>query len=458
MMLPTKPVARRTVLRGLGAALALPLLDSMVPTLAFSAQAKQQTKSPIRLGYVYTPNGIIGCSAKSPRPFMWTPRTAGADFEFSPTMKALEPYRKDLVAFSGLAQANGRALGDGPGDHARATATFLTGVHPYKTGGADFRLGISADQIAAKAFGAQTPLASLELGLEQPPLAGNCDSGYTCAYMAMSWRSETSPLPAETNPRAVFERLFGDDESTDAGTRRERLANDRSVLDYVSGSLARLQRRVGAGDRRKLDEYLESVRDIERRILVTEHENGTTQVPHMARPSGVPDDYVEYAKLMMDLQVIAWQTDMTRVASFTMGRDGSNRAYREIGISDGHHSISHHQNDAERIEKLIRIDQLHVGLFGYLLEKLRTTPDGDGTLLDHSVTVFGSSLSESNLHTHDDLPIVLAGNAGGRLKGNRHLVYNQDTPLNNLFLNMFDAAGVPEVRNFGDSTGRLTDL
>lgn len=458
MMLPTKPVARRTVLRGLGAALALPLLDSMVPTLAFSAQAKQQTKSPIRLGYVYTPNGIIGCSAKSPRPFMWTPRTAGADFEFSPTMKALEPYRRDLVAFSGLAQANGRALGDGPGDHARATATFLTGVHPYKTGGADFRLGISADQIAAKAFGAQTPLASLELGLEQPPLAGNCDSGYTCAYMAMSWRSETSPLPAETNPRAVFERLFGDDESTDAGTRRERLANDRSVLDYVSGSLARLQRRVGAGDRRKLDEYLESVRDIERRILVTEHENGTTQVPHMARPSGVPDDYVEYAKLMMDLQVIAWQTDMTRVASFTMGRDGSNRAYREIGISDGHHSISHHQNDAERIEKLIRIDQLHVGLFGYLLEKLRTTPDGDGTLLDHSVTVFGSSLSESNLHTHDDLPIVLAGNAGGRLKGNRHLVYNQDTPLNNLFLNMFDAAGVPEVRNFGDSTGRLTDL
>lgn len=458
MMLPTKPIARRTVLRGLGAALALPLLDSMVPTLAFSAQAKHQTTSPMRLGYVYTPNGIIGCSAKSPRPFMWTPRTAGADFEFSPTMKALEPYRKDLVAFSGLAQANGRALGDGPGDHARATATFLTGVHPYKTGGADFRLGISADQIAAKAFGTQTPLASIELGLEQPPLAGNCDSGYTCAYMAMSWRSETSPLPAETNPRAVFERLFGDDESTDPGTRRERLANDRSVLDYVSGSLARLQRRVGTGDRRKLDEYLESVRDIERRILVTEQENGTTQLPHMARPSGVPDDYVEYAKLMMDLQVIAWQTDMTRVASFTMGRDGSNRAYREIGISDGHHSISHHQNDAERIEKLIKIDQLHVGLFGYLLEKLRTTPDGDGTLLDHSVTVFGSSLSESNLHTHDDLPIVLAGNAGGRIKGNRHLVYNHDTPLNNLFLNMFDAAGVPEVRNFGDSTGRLTDL
>ena len=458
MTLTNKPLGRRTLLRGLGAALALPLLDSMVPTLAFSGQAKRLATSPIRLGYVYTPNGIIGCSAKSPRPFMWTPRTAGADFEFSPTMKPLEPYRKDLIAFSGLAQANGRALGDGPGDHARATATFLTGVHPYKTGGADFRLGVSADQIAAKAFGEHTPLASLELGLEQPPLAGNCDSGYTCAYMAMSWRSASSPLPAETNPRAVFERLFGDDESTDTGTRRERLATDKSVLDYVSGSLSRLQRRVGAGDRRKLDEYLESVRDIERRILVTEKDQVTMRLPHMARPSAVPDDYFEYAKLMMDLQVIAWQTDVTRVASFTMGRDGSNRAYREIGISDGHHSISHHQNDDERIEKLIKIDQMHVGLFGYLLEKLRNTPDGDGTLLDHSLTVFGSSLSESNLHTHDDLPIVLAGNAGGRIKGNRHLQYGVETPLNNLFLNMFDVAGVPEVGNFGDSTGRLTDL
>jgi hypothetical protein len=458
MMLTTRPLSRRTLLRGLGAAVALPLLDSMVPALAFSGQGTQMAKSPIRLGYVYTPNGIIGCSDKSPRPFMWTPRSLGANFEFSPTMKALEPYRKDLVVCSGLAQANGRALGDGPGDHARATATFLTGVHPYKTGGADFRLGISADQIAAKAFGVHTPLASIELGLEQPPLAGNCDSGYTCAYMSMSWRSETTPLPAEINPRAVFERLFGDDESTDVAARRERLASDKSVLDYVSGSLARLGGRVGAGDRRKLDEYLESVRDIERRIQVTERDSALTGVTPMNRPGAVPENYFDYAKLMMDLQVIAWQTDMTRVASFTMGRDGSNRAYREIGISDGHHSISHHQNDPERVEKLIKIDELHVELFGYFLEKLRTTPDGDGTLLDHSLTVFGSSLSESNLHTHDELPIVLAGNAGGRIKGNRHLRYAKDTPLNNLFLNMFDVAGVPEVAGFGDSTGRLTDL
>jgi Protein of unknown function (DUF1552) len=362
------------------------------------------------------------------------------------------------VVFSGLAQVNGRALGDGPGDHARATATFLTGVHPYKTGGADFRLGISADQIAAKEFGKHTQLSSIELGLEPQPLAGNCDSGYTCAYMSMSWRSATSPLPAEINPRAAFERLFGDDDSTDPAARRARLENQKSVLDYVSGSLARLQGRLGAGDKRKLDEYLESVRDIERRIQVTEESNILTQLPHMERPSSVPDDYMQYSKLMMDLQVMAWQTDMTRVASFMMGRDGSNRAYREIGISDGHHAISHHQGDQERVEKLIKIDELHVEMFAYLMKKLQETADGEGTLLDHSLVVFGSSLSESNLHTHDDLPIVLAGNANGRVKGNRHLVYPKETPLNNLFLNMFDLAGVPEVERFGDSTGRLTDL
>jgi hypothetical protein len=389
---------------------------------------------------------------------MWTPKTVGANFEFSPTMKALETYRKDLIVFSGLAQANGRALGDGPGDHARATATFLTGVHPYKTGGADFRLGISADQIAAREFGKHTQLSSLELGLEPQPLAGNCDSGYTCAYMSMSWRGDTNPMPAEINPRAVFERLFGDDDSTDAAARKARLESQKSVLDYVAGSLARLETRIGAGDKQKLDEYLDSVRDIERRIQVAEETNVLTQLPHMERPSSVPDDYMEYSKLMLDLQVVAWQTDMTRVASFMMGRDGSNRAYREIGISDGHHSISHHQSDPERVEKLIKIDELHVEMFAYLMEKLHTTPDGDGTLLDHSLVVFGSSLSESNLHTHDDLPILLAGNANGQLKGNRHIAYAKETPLNNLFLNMFDLAGMPHVDRFGDSTGRLTDL
>jgi hypothetical protein len=443
---------RRSFLRGLGATLALPLLDSM------SAGGSAAAASPIRLGYVYTPNGIIGASDKSPRPFMWTPKTAGANFEFSPTMKALEPYRDRLNAFSGLAQITGRAQGDGPGDHARATATFLTGVHPYKTGGADFHLGISADQIAARELGKYTQLSSLELGLEPQPLAGNCDSGYTCAYMSMSWRGPTSPLPAEINPRTVFERLFGDGDSTEAAARMARLEHQKSVLDYVAASLSRLRTRVGAADKLKLEEYFESVRDIERRIQLAETENRAIELPRIERPSAIPDDYLQYTKLMIDMQVVAWQTDMTRVASLMLGRDGSNRAYREIGISDGHHSISHHQGDAEKVDKLIKIDELHVGMFAYLLEKLRTTPDGEGTLLDHSLVLFGSSISESNIHTHDDLPILLAGTANGRVKGNRHLVYRKETPLNNLLLNMFDLAGLPHVEAFGDSTGRLTDL
>jgi hypothetical protein len=425
----------------------------MVPTVSAAP-----SKSPVRLGYVYTPNGIIGACDKSPRPFMWTPKTTGANVEFSPTMKALEPFRDQLNVISGLAQVTGRALGDGPGDHARATATFLTGVHPYKTGGADFQLGISADQIAARELGKYTQLASLELGLEPQPLAGNCDSGYTCAYMSMSWRGPSSPLPAEINPRAVFERLFGDGDSTDPKVRAARLEQQKSVLDYVTGSLSRLQRRLSAGDKRKIDEYFESVRDVERRIALAEAQNATLELPHLERPGAVPDDYIQYSKLMIDLQVIAWQTDMTRVASFMLGRDGSNRSYREIGISDGHHSISHHQGDAERLDKLIKIDELHVSMFAYLLKRLRETADGDGTLLDHSLVVFGSSISESNIHTHDDLPIVVAGSANGQLKGNRHLVYAKETPLNNLFLSMFDLAGLPHVDGFGDSTGRLTHL
>jgi hypothetical protein len=445
---------RRTFLRGLGAAVALPVLDAMTPALS----AAGPSKPPIRLGYVYTPNGIVGACDKSPRPFMWTPKTAGANFAFSPTMKVLEPFRDQLNVFTGLAQVTGRALGDGPGDHARATATFLTGIHPYKTGGADFKLGISADQIAAKELGKYTQLSSLELGLEPQPLAGNCDSGYTCAYMSMSWRGPTSPLPAEINPRAVFERLFGDGDSTDPEARMARLENQKSMLDYITGSLSRLKSHLGAGDRRKIEEYLDSVRDIERRIQLAEEQNATLQLPHMERPSAVPDDYTQYARLMIDLMVAAWQTDMTRVASFMLGRDGSNRAYREIGISDGHHSISHHQGDAERLDKLVKIDQLHVSMFAYLLEKLKQTADGDGTLLDHSLVLFGSSLSESNIHTHDDLPIVLAGAANGQVRGNRHLVHPKETPLNNLLLNMFDLAGLSHIDGFGDSTGRLTDL
>jgi hypothetical protein len=456
MTILNTPLHRRTFLRGVGAAMALPLLDSMVPTL--STRARAAANAPVRLGYMYTPNGIVGASPKSPMPFMWTPKSAGPNFDFSPTMKPLEPFRDQLNVFTNLAQLNGKALGDGPGDHARAAATFLTGVHPYRTGGADVKLGISADQIAAKTLGKFTQLSSLELGLESQPLAGNCDSGYTCAYMSMSWRSETVPVPAEINPRAAFERLFGDGESTDPAERRARLEGQKSILDYVSASLARLQGRIGVADKRKLDEYFESVRDIERRILLAEAQNVETQLPMMAKPSSIPHDYMQYSRLMMDLMVVAWQSDMTRVASFMLGREGSNRAYTEIGIPDGHHSISHHQNNPENVAKLLKIDELHVDMFAYLLDKLKNTQDGDGTLLDHSLVLFGSSLSESNLHTHDELPIVLAGSANGQMKGNRHVVCAPETPLNNLFLNMFDAADVPNVSGFGDSTGRLTGL
>ena len=360
---------------------------------------------------------------------------------------------------SGLAQVTGRALGDGPGDHARATATWLTGVHPYKTGGADFKLGISADQIAAQEFGKHTQLASLELALEQPPLAGNCDSGYTCAYMSMSWRSETSPLPGEINPRMVFERLFGDGESTEPTARMARLESQKSVLDYVTNSLTRLQGSLGAGDKRKLDEYLAAVRDIERRIQRAEEQNITMKLPHMERPSSIPDDYEEYCKLMMDLQVIAWQTDMTRVASFTMGRDGSNRAYREIGISDGHHSISHHQNDTERVEKLIKIDEMHTQLFAYLVQKLKDTPDGDGIAarsLAHRVRQQLERVEHPHARRSADpdgrqrerpgegqpSPCVPEGNAA-----------EQPVPEH-----VRRGRRARASRGFGDSTGRLTDL
>src|SRR3954465_12849143 len=289
MTIFNKALPRRTFLRGLGATVALPFLDSMLP--AFSSVTRAAGSKPVRLGYVYTPNGIVGACDKSPRPLMWTPKTTGADFEFSPTMKALEPYREQLNVFSGLAQVNGRALGDGPGDHARATATFLTGVHPRKTGGADFQLGISADQIAARELGKYTQLSSLEPGLEPQPLAGNCDSGYTCAYMSMSGRGPSSPLPAEINPRTVFERLFGDGESTDPRARLARLERQKSVLDYVSTSLSRLPQSVGVGDQPKTDEYLEAVRDVERRIQLAEQQNATLEIPRIDRPGAVPDDY-----------------------------------------------------------------------------------------------------------------------------------------------------------------------
>ena len=446
MFITKKSLPRRTFLRGAGATLALPLLDSMVPALA--ATRNSAARPAIRMGFVYVPNGIIMDR--------WTPAADGAAFEFMPIMKPLEPFRDHLLVMNGLAQVNGNPLGDGPGDHARAGATFLTGVHPKKTEGADIHAGISADQIAARELGKTTQLASLEIGLEAPGMVGNCDSGYSCAYTnTISWRTPTSPMPMEVNPRAVFERLFGDGESTDAASRQVRSEEDRSILDFVRDDVARLQPGLGPRDRSKLTEYLDAIRDIERRIQLAEAQH--VQLPVMDRPLGVPDSFDEHCKLMMDLEVIAFQANLTRVVTFMMAREGSNRSYRQIGVPDGHHSVTHHQNDKEKIEKVVKINTHHVQMFAYLLNKLRSTPDGDGNLLDHSMIVYGSSLADGNRHTHVDLPIVLAGGGAGSIRSGRSIRYPQNTPMTNLLLTMLDKIGVPSEK-IGDSTGEITHL
>jgi hypothetical protein len=449
MIITKKALPRRAFLRGFGATLALPLLDAMVPAMA--ATSMTAAAPAVRLGFIYVPNGII--------PKAWLPSTTGTGFEFKSSMKPLEPFRDKLLVLSNLTQNGGRALGDGAGDHARAGATWLTGVHPKKTEGSDIHAGISADQIAAQELGKKTQLGSLEIGLEEPSLAGGCDSGYSCAYTnTISWRTPITPNPMEVNPRAVFERLFGDGESTDTASRLKRMKEDRSILDFVKYDVARLEPGLGRRDKSKLDEYLDGIRDIERRIQKAEEQSATMKMPLLERPAGIPDDFEEHAKLMSDLMVIAFQTDMTRVVSFMMAREGSNRSYRSVGVSDGHHSVTHHQNDAEKIAKTQKIDELHVKTFAYLVEKLQATPDGDGTLLDHSMLLYGSSICDGNAHTHHDLPLVLVGGGAGKLKGfGRHIRYQPDTPMNNLLVSMLDKAGV-HAETLGDSTGKLDQL
>jgi Protein of unknown function (DUF1552) len=448
MILTRKHLSRRTLLRGVGTALALPLLDAMTP--AFAGPAAAAANRAVRMGFVYVPNGIIDLKGE------WTPAADGSAFEFAPTMKALEPFRENVVVLSGLAQLNGRALGDGPGDHARAGATWLTGVHPKKTEGSEIHVGISADQLAARELGKVTQFASLELGLEAPGLVGNCDSGYSCAYTnTVSWRSATTPMPAETNPRTLFERLFGDGDSTDRAARMARASEQRSILDFVLEDVSDLSGGLGAKDRSKLNEYLEAVRDIERRIETAERQNLT--MPVMDRPAGVPEEFEEHAKIMMDMQVVAFQTDRTRVVTLMMAREASNRSYRAIGVPDGHHSCTHHENDPEKIAKTTKINEYHVRVLAYLLDRLKSTPDHEGNLLDNSMILYGSSIGDGNIHTHDKLPLVLAGGAGGKIKGGRHLKFPNETPMNNLLLTMLDKQGI-NVEQFGDSTGHAKGL
>jgi len=447
-MITRKHLSRRTLLRGLGTAVALPVLDAMTPALASAGRIGGG--APRRMVFVYVPNGVIMDG--------WTPAVTGRNFEFLRILKPLEPFRQKLLLLSGLTHNTGRALGDGPGDHARAAASFLTGVHPKKTAGADISLGLSVDQVAAQAIGGKTRFASLELSLEGGRQAGNCDSGYSCAYSNnLSWRSATTPNPPEINPRLVFERLFGDfDPSESAEARARRKLYNQSILDFVAEDTERLKKELGATDRRKLDEYLTAVREIETRIARAEQQDRLVN-PGMDKPLGVPVDYAEYARLMFDLLATAMQSDLTRVATFMMAREGSNRTYREIGVSDGHHGLTHHRNNEEWIEQIRQINRYHCEQFAYFISRLDSLRDGDGTVLENSMVVYGSGISDGNRHTHHELPVVLAGRAGGALRGGLHLRYAKETPMTNLYLSMLERAGLP-AESLGDSTGQLQHL
>jgi hypothetical protein len=445
MIVTRKHLPRRTFLKGMGAVVALPMLDAMTP--AFAAPAMRT--APLRLGFTYVPNGITMVD--------WTPKAAGRAFEYTRVLKPLEKFREQSIVLSGLAQRNGYALGDGPGDHARAAAAYLTGVHPKKTAGADIQNGISVDQVAAVHLAKETRFGSIEIGCDDSRTVGNCDSGYSCAYTnSLAWRGPATPMPPETNPRLVFERLFGDiDTSLPPDVRARRLQYRRSILDLVGERTAELSSDLSAQDRRKLDEYLSSIREIEQRIERAEKDL-TGLTPGIDKPTGIPVLYADYVNLMFDLQVLAYQTDSTRVTTMMMGREGSMRTYPEIGVPDPHHPLTHHRNNAEWIEKVAQINVMHSTLFASFLEKMKNTPDGDGTLLDHSMIFYGSGLSDGNRHTHEDLPLLMVGGGGGFRLG-QHIVYPKDTPMNNLFLTLLDKMGVP-TEKFGDSTGPIEHL
>jgi hypothetical protein len=444
MMISKKHLPRRTFLRGvIGGAIALPLLDSMIPAL--TAATKTAASPKTRLGFMYVPHGAVMDK--------WTPATEGAGFEFTPILKPLEPFRNQLTVFTGLANKAAESQGDGGGDHARSAPSYLSGIHPLRTEGEDVRAGTTIDQIYAQKMGQDTPLPSLELGTEDTGLVGVCDVGYSCAYMnSISWRTPTQPLPMEINPRVVFERLFGD--GSNAADRLARKQEDRSILDSITGEVAHLQTGLGTRDRGKISDYLDNIREIERRIQMAEKRaNLNLDVPET--PIGVPDSFDEHAKLMYELQVLAFQAEITRVSTFMVARDLSQRTFPQIGVPEPHHSVSHHGNNPVMIAKLEKINIYHATLFAYFLERLRATPDGDGNLLDHSMIMYGSSMSNPNEHNHFPLPLLVAGGASGKLQGGRHLKFPERTPMSNLLLGLLEKAGI-ERGSLGDSTGMLT--
>ena len=446
MMIMKKALPRRAFLRGVGTGLALPLLDAMVPAL--SAIDKTPAKGVRRLGFVYLPNGVA-MNFKGVN--YWRPIGEGAQFEFSPILKPLESFRQNMVVFSGLTHHQADVLDDGAnGDHTRGTSSWLTGVHPKHTEGADVRNGISADQIAAQHVGKETMLPSLELGIDVTYLAGNCENGYSCAYMnTLSWSSPTTPLPSENNPRIVFERLFGDGGTSSA--RLSQARENRSVLDSVTAELGRLLSTLGPGDRSTVNDYVDSVREVERRIQSAERHATTLPLPELTQPPGIPDRFDEYVNVMFDMVALAFQTDVTRVVTFMLGRELNFRTYPEIGITEGHHGLSHHGDDPAKLARYAKLGAYQAELFSRFLNKLRSTGDGDGSLLDRSLLLYGAGLSNPNLHAHMDLPLLVVG---GDVRGGRHVKYPIETPMTNLLLGMLDKSGVP-ANTLGDSTGRI---
>ncbi len=438
-------ISRRTVLRGMGTAIALPLLDAMQPALALVA--KKSKPEPTRMAFVYVPNGKHMQD--------WTPQADGADFELPYILEPLAPVKDRLLVLTGLAQDKGRANGDGAGDHARALASFLTGAQPRKTHGADIKAGVSVDQVAADRIGHKTKFPSLELGCDRGAQAGNCDSGYSCAYSTnISWRNESTPQAKEINPRLAFERLFSIGSAAEQRTKRAKFK--KSVLDYVLEDASDLRARLGGKDQRKLDEYLTSVRELEMRIAAAGRETDQP-LPDYPVPAGIPKDYAEHIRLMYDILTLAFQGDLTRVATFVVANEGSNRAYPFIGVPDGHHDLSHHGGDEEKHKKIRTINHFHVTQFAYFLEKLRASEDGSQSLLDNSMILYGSGLADGNAHAHHNLPILLAGRGGDTIRSGRHQRYTEETPLNNLFLAMLDRLEA-SVEDLGDSTGRVKGL
>jgi Protein of unknown function (DUF1552) len=444
-----RKISRRTVLRGLGVSIALPLLEAM-PIESPGAGPEDRGGPPLRMAFIYVPNG-----AHMPD---WTPRSLGNGFDLPAILEPLCQVKDDLLVLSGLTLNPARALGDGGGDHARAMASFLTGRHPRKTDGADLCAGISVDQLAARSVGHLTRFPSLEIGCEGGKNGGECDHGYSCAYQSnLSWQSESTPVAKQINPRLVFDRLFGEErnnERTPDVARADR--RQKSVLDFVGDQARQLKSSLGGPDRRKLDEYLTGVREVERRIerarpLV---DVGGSKYP---RPLGIPADVQEHLRLMGDLLALAFQSDLTRIATFVFANDGSNRSYRAIGVPDGHHDLSHHGGDVVKQAKVRTINQFHVAQLAYFLNKLKSTPDGDGSLLDHSMILYGSGISDGNMHRHDDLPILLAGKGAGTIKTGRHIRCAAETPITNLYVSMLNRMGV-DVDTFGDSTGKISEL